>query len=181
MPGRVVLKRCSRKFRKIHRKTPVLGLFINKFAGLRLATLFKKRLLRWSFPVNFSKFLITPFFTEHPRSTASVKVFNDSSYRKIAKILDRWFRSSHPEVFLGKGVQKICSKFAGEHPWRSAISSIFIKIALRHGRSPVNLMHIFRTPFPKSTSVRLLLMIVGDWWLGRMSDRQRNRRNPDIS
>ena len=130
--------------------------------------------------MNFSKFLITPFFTEHPRSTASVKVFNDSSYRKIAKILDRWFRSSHPEVFLGKGVQKICSKFAGEHPWRSAISSIFIKIALRHGRSPVNLMHIFRTPFPKSTSVRLLLMIVGDWWLGRMSDPQRNHRNPEI-
>ena len=25
-------------------------------------------------------------------------------------------RSSHPEVFLGKGVPKICSKFTGEHP-----------------------------------------------------------------
>ena len=30
--------------------------------------------------------------------------------------------SSHPEVFLGKGVLKICSKFTGEHPCRSAIS-----------------------------------------------------------
>ena len=29
-------------------------------------------------------------------------------------------RSSRPEVFLGKGVLKICSKFTGEHPCRSA-------------------------------------------------------------
>ena len=28
-------------------------------------------------------------------------------------------RSSHPEVFLGKGVLKICKKFTGEHPRRS--------------------------------------------------------------
>ena len=32
------------------------------------------------------------------------------------------FRSSHLEVFLGKGVLKIYSKFTGEHPCRSAIS-----------------------------------------------------------
>ena len=32
------------------------------------------------------------------------------------------YRSSHPEVFLGNGVLKICSKFTGEHPCRSAIS-----------------------------------------------------------
>ena len=31
-------------------------------------------------------------------------------------------RSSHPEVFLRKGVLKICSKFTGEHPCRSVIS-----------------------------------------------------------
>ena len=61
------------------------------------------------------------------------------------------FRSSQPEVFLGKGVLKICSKFTGEHPCRSAISikllSNFIEITLRHGRSPVILLHIFRTLF----------------------------------
>ena len=47
-------------------------------------------------------------------------------------------RSSHPEVFLEKGVLKICSKFTGEHPCRSAISmklqSKFIEIALQHSR-----------------------------------------------
>ena len=32
------------------------------------------------------------------------------------------FRSSHLEVFLGKSVPKKCSKFTGEHPYRSVIS-----------------------------------------------------------
>ena len=70
-------------------------------------------------------------------------------------------RSSHPEVFLEKGFLKICSKLTGEHPYRSAISiklqSNFIEITLRHGCSPVNLLYIFRTPFLKNTSGRLLL------------------------
>ena len=33
------------------------------------------------------------------------------------------FRSSRPEVFFRKGVLKICSKFTGEHTWRSVIST----------------------------------------------------------
>ena len=33
----------------------------------------------------------------------------------------------------------------------------FIEIALLHGWSPVNLLHILRTLFPNNTSVRLLL------------------------
>ena len=43
-------------------------------------------------------------------------------------------RSSPPEVFLGKGVLKICNKFTGEHPWQSVISiklqSNFFEITL---------------------------------------------------
>ena len=89
-------------------------------------------------------------------------------------------RSRCPEVFLGKGVLKICCKFTGEDPCRSVISiellcnfieitlrhgfspvnlqhCNFIEIALRHGCSPVNLQHIFRTPFPKNTFGPLLL------------------------
>ena len=70
-------------------------------------------------------------------------------------------RSSYAEVFLGKGVLKICSKFTGEHTCRSVISinlqSDFIEITLHHGWSPVNLLHIFRTPYLKNTSERLLL------------------------
>ena len=69
-------------------------------------------------------------------------------------------RSSHPEVLLVKDVQKICSKFTGERPCRSVISiklQSFIEIAIRNGCSPVNLLHIFRTAFPKNTSGWLLL------------------------
>ena len=36
----------------------------------------------------------------------------------------------------------------------------FIEIALRHGYSPVNLLHILRTPFYKNTSGELLLLMV---------------------
>ena len=69
-------------------------------------------------------------------------------------------RSSRREVFLGKGILKICNKFTGEHPCQSAISikllSSFIEIAFRHGCSPIYLQHIFRTLFPKNTSEGLL-------------------------
>ena len=39
---------------------------------------------------------------------------NEGKYLNIFK--------SHPEVFLGKGILKICSKFTGEHPCRSVVS-----------------------------------------------------------
>ena len=41
-------------------------------------------------------------------------------------------------------------------PFQWSCSNL-IKIVLRHGCSPVNLLHIFRTPFPKNISGRLLL------------------------
>ena len=46
-------------------------LFPNKVAGLRPATLLKKRLRQRCVSVNFTKFLRAPFFTEHLRTTAS--------------------------------------------------------------------------------------------------------------
>ena len=51
-------------------------------------------------------------------------------------LLNHKYRSKHSEVFLGKGVLKICCKFTGEHTYQSAI---------------------FTKPFPKNTSGRLLL------------------------
>ena len=55
-------------------------------------------------------------------------------------------------MFLRKGILKICSKFTGEHPYRSVF-----KIALWHVYSHVNFLHIFRTPFYKNISGGLLL------------------------
>ena len=72
-------------------------------------------------------------------------------------------KSSHPEVFLRKGILKICSKFTGEHPCQSGISikllCNFIEIAIQHSCSPVHLLHIFRTHFPNNISGWLLLSI----------------------
>ena len=76
---------------------------------------------------------------------------------------NKFFRSSRPGVFLRKGVLKICSKFT-EHPRRIAISiklqSNFIEITLRHVRSPLNLLYIFRTLFLKNNSGSLALILI---------------------
>ena len=68
--------------------------------------------------------------------------------------IEDFYKSSSPDVFLGRGVLKIYSKFI-EHPCQNVISiklqSNFIEITIRHGCSPVNLMYIFRTPFLKNS------------------------------
>ena len=104
------------------------------------------------------------------RYTAEVQQFrinsivNKQEQPKLQVFTSETFRSSHPEVFLGKGILKICSKFTGEHPCRSVISikllCRFIEITLRHGYSPVNLLQIFGTPFLKNTFRWLLLRLL---------------------
>ena len=64
-------KRRSLKFRKIHRKTPVQSLFFNKVAGLRLATLLKKKTLAQVFSCEFCEISKKTFSTEQPQTTAS--------------------------------------------------------------------------------------------------------------
>ena len=56
--------------------------------------------------------------------------------RIISLLAKTIFISRRPEVFLGEGVLKICSKFTGEH-----------------------LLYIFRAPFTKNTTEWLLLNI----------------------
>ena len=78
--------------------------------------------------------------------------------------LQETFRSSLPEVSLEKGSLEIYSKFTGEHPCRNVTLTKFqsnsIEITLRQACSPANLLYIFRAPFPKNNSRRLLLNIV---------------------
>ena len=84
------------------------------------------------------------------------KSADSSEFVLVCSFIVSWYRSSRQKVFSVKGVLKICSKFTGEHPCRSVISikllSNFIEITLQYGRSPLNLLHIFRTPFSKNTS-----------------------------
>ena len=72
----LILPRCRRRevfckkgfhrnFAKLAGKHLCQSLFFNKVAGLRPVTLFKKRLWHRCFPVNFVKFLRTPFIIEH--------------------------------------------------------------------------------------------------------------------
>ena len=112
--------------------------------------------------VNLSKISIIP--TSFLRSISLVK-----NAQKPPNLNTFWeklynYRSCRPEVLLGKDVLKICSKFTGQHPCQSAISiklqNNFIEIALRHGCSVVNLLHILRTSFPKNSSGWLFLKIV---------------------
>ena len=94
-------------------------------------------------------------YTEAKKKEDDVKIFKVQKQltRHQSKIIFWYYRSSRPEVLFGKVVLKICSKYTGKHPCRSA---------LRHGCSPVNLKHIFRTPFPRNTSRWLLLTLL---WL----------------
>ena len=75
--------------------------------------------------------------------------------------------TSTPKQPTRKVLRKMCSEnmqqFTGENQCRSVISiklqSSFIEIRFRYGCSPVDLLHIFRTPFYKSTSGGLLLSV----------------------
>ena len=102
--------------------------------------------------------------------TLNVKSNNSQELKKISACLSilnalptviNYFQKQPSRGVLEKGILKICSKVAGEHPCRSTIviklQSNFIEIVIRHGCSPVNLLYIFRTPFPKNTSGWLLL------------------------
>ena len=53
-----------RNFAKFAGKHLCQSPFLNKVAGIRPATILKKRFRHRYFPVNFVKFLRTPFFTE---------------------------------------------------------------------------------------------------------------------
>ena len=49
------------------------------------------------------------------------KIQTAKHYITMAILFRNIWRSSHPEVFLEKGVLKICSEFTGEHPCQNMI------------------------------------------------------------
>ena len=73
IPSGPVSRRCSVKkmsqeiSQNSQENTLRQSLFFNKVAVLGPETLLKKKLWHRCFPVNFAKFLRTPFFTEHLR------------------------------------------------------------------------------------------------------------------
>ena len=88
--------RCSKKSRKILEKTPVLESLLNKAAGLWLRNFFKKTLRRRCFPVNFGKFLRTPFLQNNSgrllkqyHTNVVTNTFRDLSFSKY--LLNEFF------------------------------------------------------------------------------------------
>ena len=93
--------RCSmrkgvlRNFTKFTRKHLCQILFFNKVAGLRLATLPKKRPWRRCFSVDFAKFVRTRFFIEHLCTTVSVLY---GVYRLVIRNASRMFAAGKSAV-----------------------------------------------------------------------------------
>ena len=65
-------------------------------------------------------------------------------------------RSNRSQVFLGKVILKICNKFAVENSCQSC-KAVLLKSHFGIGCSPLNLLHISRTPLCMNTYGRLLL------------------------
>ena len=77
-----LVRRCSVKkvfleiSQNLQENTWCQSLFFNTAAGLRPATLLKRRLWHSCFPMNFEKFLRTPLIIEHLRTTISENNFS---------------------------------------------------------------------------------------------------------
>ena len=82
-----------------------LSLFFNKVAGLRPATLLKKRHGHRCFPVNFVKFIRTPFYIEHIWWLLLHQIY--------------LYRSSQLVVFCEKNVLGNFPKFIGKRLYQS--------------------------------------------------------------
>ena len=99
-------------------------------------------------------FGISSFFTIFGKEV-KVSVLANSKVSVLLDLFLLWILPSQREKVLKK------------HPSRSVLrkrcsenlQSNFIEITLRHGCSPVNLLYISKTPFPKSTSDRLILVL----------------------
>ena len=76
-----------RSFPKLIGKHLCQSFFFNKVAGLRPATLLRKRLWHRRFTVIFVKFLRTPFFVEHLCMTASAAFENISCFLRNVRLL----------------------------------------------------------------------------------------------
>ena len=171
--------------RKIHRKTPVPESFFPKektsnvqkrsvkkvfLKGFKPATLLKKKLWHWCFPVNFVKFLRTPFlqntfgrwtdsllevviFLSHKQFFFSGEKVVDYPAQKLFCMIIR--HRSSLQVFRKKGVLKDLAKFTGKHLYQilsfnkvAGLSlQLYLKNRLWHWCFPVNFAKSLRTPF----------------------------------
>ena len=96
------------------------------------------------------------------QDSKSVSIVGSSNKRCVTGItitLDDWFLSMQL-IYPEKTKQRQKQPPRGV-PWKRCSENMllcnFIEITLRHGCSPISLLHIFRTPFLKNTSGWLFL------------------------
>ena len=118
-----------RNFPKFTEKYLCQSFFFNKVAGLRLATLLKKRLWHRCFPVNSREISKTTFFAEHLWTTVSKQLFFQKHILNLPK--DIWWS------FLCKNSQQLSainhmplthfmSLISFDTPWKHQKTSGFL-------------------------------------------------------
>ena len=145
----------------------------------------EKRLKKWlgtvGFPLNFAKFLRTPFLTEylwwllvsHTVNRKRMYIAFGKTDLSIAFIQASllsffFFRSSRPEVFCKKGVLRNFTKFIGKHLCQrlffnkvaSLRAATSLKKSLWHRCFTVNIVKFLRTHF-LTEPLQLLLLSFG--------------------
>ena len=107
--------------------------FTTKFVKSFLVTTFLRsnfsnrepnRLLEFTLKISFLlwSWSLLCIYLYTKMTLALISVENEVNCSSTPKEVLTELRNSRPEVFLGKSVLKICSKFTGEHPCWSAIS-----------------------------------------------------------
>ena len=92
-------------------------------------------------------------------------------------------RSNPLAVLLGRGFLLISTNLQNTKP-KCDFNKFALQITFRHGCSPVNLLHIFKTPFPKNTFGGLQLCVVSERaWNKESNDSQsfENLENRSVS
>ena len=96
-------------------------------------------------------------FEEKSNDPISIKIIQSI----IRSHFQKYLQKQPSRGVLKKSFLKICCKFNGERPRRSVIAIKLLcnsnEITLPHEFSPVNLLHIFRTPLCKNISGEQLL------------------------
>ena len=117
-----IKKGVFRNFAKSPGKHLWQSLFFNTVAWLRPATLLKKRLWYRCFPVNFVKFLRTPFL-QNTSGWLLLFFFSQTEYQAkkswALNILKKIDRSSHRRCSIRKGVLRNFAKLTRKHLCRS--------------------------------------------------------------
>ena len=116
--------------------------------------------MNWTHDFSRKYSLVCSFWLEMSISTQGMKLkfgrnkFDKRSVCNLRNRIKLYQAYAQKQPFSGvleKRCSEKCSKFTGGNTCR---------IALQRGRSPVNLLHIFRTSFPKNTSEGLLLYAI---------------------